>query len=370
MLVLVTSRLEIESPEMHLVVQSDRIVVQEMALTDEKKHSQENSVSSKDELTEGSEASGLPDESLNGDNASEAISESNDSDSEDIEVEVVYSPQEDGAEGSTPAESSKDGDVADQDDEAEFLEEDLFVSPDDSDVELVELGQQASDGAPEDEALQEALEAKKAEVAELEARVRSLEEGNEVLGIEKEELNTRLLRSMADLENYRRRSEREKEELRKYGVEKVVADLVPAVDNMERALNHAQEQGESNSLVEGIEMVHRQILGTLKKYGVVPFDSKAEPFDPQRHEAIQQVESTEVDTGTIVEEYQKGYFIHDRLLRPALVVVAKRVEAVQSDDGGESSKDVDEAVIRETEEDSTSGDVEEGAATKDDSGEN
>ncbi len=197
-----------------------------------------------------------------------------------------------------------------------------------------------------------------------EERAQLLEEKEQVEE-EKEQLNNRLLRAVADLENYRRRSEREKEELKRYGIKDVVLELIPAVDNMERALEHAREKadGESKSLFEGVEMVYRQILTALKKHGVQGFDSVGEQFDPERHDAIQQVETSEHATGTIVEEFQKGYFLHDRLVRAALVSVAKYVptdedEEVQPQQEEEESapEDVsDVEVSQEAEKSATDG---------------
>ena len=235
------------------------------------------------------------------------------------------------------------------------LEEDLFLSPDDDDGVVIDLDEDApedpaadeeepeneasasEDAGDEDDELQEAEEDAS---EELRVRIAALEEEVAKAVKEKEEVSDRLLRAAADLENFRRRAEREKEELRKYGSDKVVSELLPAVDNMERALQHADERQEDSSLVEGIQMVYRQLLSALKKHGVEGFESRGEPFDPTRHEAIQQVESTEVDTGTVVEQYQKGYFLHDRLLRPALVSVAKRVQAPENE---ASTDDIEEA---------------------------
>ena len=153
----------------------------------------------------------------------------------------------------------------------------------------------------------------------------SLQKKYEALEQEREQINNRLLRTAADLENYRRRSQREKEELRRYGIDGVVSELIPVVDNMERALEHAEAHDTNGSLLDGVKMVYRQFVTALKKHGVEGFESVGDTFNPERHEAIQQVETTDVDTGTIMEEFQKGYFLHDRLLRPALVSVAKRV---------------------------------------------
>ena len=246
---------------------------------------------------------------------------------------------------------------AGHEEESENLDDDLFLSPDDEDddEEVIVLGEEDSDADDDDEdddddALSEANEALK---SELEAARTQLGEVSE----ERDELKNKLMRSVADLENYRRRADREKEDLRKYGIDKVVSDLIPAVDNLERALQHAEGREDPASIVDGVTMIYKQIVNALAKYGVQGFVSKGELFDPQRHEAIQQVESTEFDTGTIVEEYQKGYFLHDRLLRPALVAVAKRIDAPQTEDSGDEDQ-VEAASEPE-------GDSDEGAAAQD-----
>lgn len=159
-----------------------------------------------------------------------------------------------------------------------------------------------------------------------------LTEAHEELKEEAEQLNTRMMRAVADLENYRRRSEREKEDLKRYGIDDVVSELIPVVDNLERALGHADDQGDESSLADGVRMVYRQLITALKKHGVEGFESVGEMFNPERHEAIQQVETPDHETGTVIEQFQKGYFLHDRLLRPALVSVAKHVEPEQDEE--------------------------------------
>lgn len=199
--------------------------------------------------------------------------------------------------------------------EADSVDDALFLSPDDSEGEVIDVN--GGGGVTE---LQQDL------VAENEALKKQVEE----LSTECEEQKNRVLRVAADLENFRRRSQREKEDLRKYGIDRVVMELLPAIDNLERALQHATSESGENSMTEGVRMVYRQLLSALEKHGVEGFDSKGTAFDPQRHEALQQVESTELATGTVVDEYQRGYFLHDRLLRPALVSVAKNVQSVNS----------------------------------------
>lgn len=248
--------------------------------------------------------------------------------------------------------SSDDADDASDDDE---LHDDIFVSPDDEDVEVVddlESDDDASDDgdgasatddeadgdAEEDDGQQERIAELSDKVEQQQQRIDELEQNLEEARQERDEFNEKMLRKAADLDNFRRRAKREKEELKKYGIDDFVLELIPALDNMERALEHARSDASNDSMVDGVEMVYRQINTALEKHGVQGFDAVGERFDPEQHEAIQQVETSEHDTGTVLEEFQKGYFLHDRLLRPALVSVAKYVE---SDDEGGAVADVD-----------------------------
>ena len=274
--------------------------------------------------------------------------ESEDQDSEDGDSEASESE-------STESESTDSKDVEEQDlgDELSDLEDDLFLSPDDDEGEVVDLVEDSGPdvkvveielGGGEETVTESEVDILTAELDSRQNEIVELEKAVEEITATKEEINAKMLRVAADLENYRRRSEREKTELKRYGIDRVMMDLIPAVDNMERALNHAEERGEDSPLVEGIEMVYRQFISALKKHGVEGFESKGDAFDPQRHEAIQQVETTEEKTGTIMEQYQKGYFLHDRLIRPALVSVAKRIEAPEDDENTEEEEDSSEEV--------------------------
>ena len=130
------------------------------------------------------------------------------------------------------------------------------------------------------------------------------------------------LRERADLENYRKRVQREKEEILKYGNENFVLDVLPALDNMERALAHASEEGLS-AIIEGVKLTLSMLLSSLKKYGVTPLDATpGTPFDPAFHQAMNQVESAEFAPNTVAAELQKGYLLNERLIRPAMVSVA------------------------------------------------
>ncbi len=143
---------------------------------------------------------------------------------------------------------------------------------------------------------------------------------------EKNELSDRLLRTMAEFDNYRKRVAREKEDLIKYGNEKFAFDLLSVMDNFERSLEQARTSQEVEPVIEGIEMILKQFVSALEKFHVKPFESVGEPFDPERHEAMAQQEHDEYDENTVVEEYQKGYCLKEKLLRPARVIVSKNKE--------------------------------------------
>ncbi len=129
------------------------------------------------------------------------------------------------------------------------------------------------------------------------------------------------LRERADLENYRKRVQREKEDLLKYGNESLLLEILPAVDSMEMALSHATEESGS-AVIEGVTLTLTMLLSTLKKFGATPMESKGKVFDPAFHQAMTQVESSGSAPNTVIDEYQKGYMLNDRLLRAALVSVA------------------------------------------------
>ena len=131
------------------------------------------------------------------------------------------------------------------------------------------------------------------------------------------------LRERADLENFKRRMQRDKAEALRFANEPLIRDLLPILDNLERAVSHAQDGGNSQPLVEGVSLVLRSFLDMVEKHGVSRVSAKGQLFDPAKHEAMAQVENTEVVPNTVVDEYAPAYSLHDRLLRPALVVVAK-----------------------------------------------
>ncbi|MGE6763885.1 nucleotide exchange factor GrpE [Corallococcus interemptor] len=137
----------------------------------------------------------------------------------------------------------------------------------------------------------------------------------------------RAIRSAADLENYRKRAQKEKEDVQKFGVEKLLKDLLPVVDNLDRALDAASKSSDFDSFQKGVAMTRKSFEDSLARHGVKGFSAKGQPFDPRVHEAIQQVESADVPAGHVLFEVTRGFYLNDRLVRPAMVVVARAPEA-------------------------------------------
>jgi len=171
---------------------------------------------------------------------------------------------------------------------------------------------------------------------ELEARVAELEEN---LATTKD----LLVRRQADFDNFRRRVLKERQENQNYGHENFVKELLPVVDNLERALEHAKENEGAEilaGLLEGVELVSRELLGCLQKHGVTPIEAAGKAFDPTVHEAMGQAPDGSVPANTVIQVFQQGYELRDHLLRPARVIVAMAPpespaeggEAVQEDD--------------------------------------
>ena len=135
----------------------------------------------------------------------------------------------------------------------------------------------------------------------------------------------RFLRERADMENYRRRVGREKEELLNYGNKSLLEEILPIIDNLERALAHASDESQGG-VVEGIRITHAMLLSALKKFSVTPIESVGAPFDSAFHQAMVQVPTDQCEPNTVVEEYQKGYMLKERLLRPSMVSVATQIK--------------------------------------------
>jgi molecular chaperone GrpE len=150
----------------------------------------------------------------------------------------------------------------------------------------------------------------------------SLQNQIESLQQEKDEIYQKMLRLQAEFENFKKRSQKEKEAERKYKAQDIATELLPAMDNFERALQ-VEVTDATSSLIEGITMVHRQLVDALKSQGVEAIDSIGKEFDPNIHHAVMQIEDDELESNTVVEEMQKGYMLKDRVIRPAMVKVNK-----------------------------------------------
>lgn len=140
---------------------------------------------------------------------------------------------------------------------------------------------------------------------------------------EAQEHYERFLRTAAELDNFRKRKEREVSDLRKYANQNLLRELLNVVDNLERAIGATQDTGTADGLVEGVDMTLKELLKIFENAGVKPIAAVDQPFDPNLHEAVMQEENENIPENTVIRELQKGYQIHDRLLRPAMVVVSR-----------------------------------------------
>jgi len=177
---------------------------------------------------------------------------------------------------------------------------------------VIEAEPEGGEAGPSVEAL---LAEKDGLAAQLEM---SLAKGRETMERLKEE-HDRHLRAAADLDNYKKRAQKEREDVQKFGVERLLKDLIPILDNLERAL---QAAAEDDPLAGGVRLVLRTFEETLGRHGVTAFSALGQPFDPRLHEALMQVAATDRPAGTVVLEHGRGFLLNDRLVRPAMVGVA------------------------------------------------
>ncbi len=207
-----------------------------------------------------------------------------------------------------------------------------------SDEKPEESGIETLDGPDADieAAIDEAVQAVEESARKRAAGTSSVAEGSEDeaprteverLTAEVAALRDRSLRTLADFDNYRKRVERERGEDRRYGAQELLREVVGIVDNLERA---SLAEGSLEDLRQGVAMILRQLEDLMKRSGVSRVEAVGEVFDPSVHEAVSRVEDPDVSEATVVEEFQAGYLIHDRLLRPSIV----RVAVPASDDDG------------------------------------
>ncbi len=166
---------------------------------------------------------------------------------------------------------------------------------------------------------------------EYKKRIKELEEENK-------DLKDQLLRKQADFENFRKRMFREREEAIKYANSKLLLDLTSIIDDFERAIQSAENSRDFDSFFEGVSMIEKRMTSMLeKRWGLKRFSSIGEAFNPERHEAIAMEESDKYDKSVVLEDYQKGYMFHDRLLRPAKVKVSKPVAVLDNSEGNKEN---------------------------------
>ena len=238
----------------------------------------------------------------------EEADEGNDEDEIPVEVEDVDVP---GVKVPDPGESSFEGTAEVADSSGQLSHEDL--------LELVGQGEQ------EKAALGKQFE----------------ELGQELEAVEKEKKNhyERLLRSVADMENLRKRTRKDVEDSKIDARSKAIKEILPVIDNLDRALTHAEQTTDDTAgIIDGVKLVLRQFQQALDRLDVRPVDAKGKPFDPNIHEAVSQAPSDDVPPGSCLEVLQRGYTIGDRLLRPSLVVVAQAPPAEPAPEEAEPSE--------------------------------
>ena len=153
--------------------------------------------------------------------------------------------------------------------------------------------------------------------------IKELENKLEVAENESKDNYDRMLRTSAEFENYKKRSAREISEFRKYANESIIKDILPVIDNMERALDLSSKNKDINTaILEGVDMTLKGIMKIFENYGVKKIEAFEKPFDPVYHQAVSQRDTDKYPENTVVDELQKGYLIHDRLLRPSMVIVS------------------------------------------------
>ncbi len=179
----------------------------------------------------------------------------------------------------------------------------------------------------EDKDILEEMEEEYAEDASIQElpgqEIERLKSELEAMEAEAKENHGKYLRAMADLDNYRKRAQKEITDARSFANETLISELLPVIDNFERALEHACGEQGDESIRDGVRLITDQMFGVLKKFGLEEIKALGERFDPGLHHAISEEESADAEPGTVLKVFQKGYFLKGKLVRPAMVVVAK-----------------------------------------------
>lgn len=180
--------------------------------------------------------------------------------------------------------------------------------------------------APEQETIEMRSQSETASIEEIDKLQQELNEAN-----------NKYLRLYAEFENYKKRTNKDKEELIKYGNESLIYELLTVIDNLEMALKHSMGNS-SLGLVQGVEITYKELMKTLEKFGLSVIEAKGKIFDPAVHHAMSQVERDDIDENIVVEEYRKGYKLKDKVIRPSLVAVSKKISKSQPEETAETEK--------------------------------
>lgn len=176
--------------------------------------------------------------------------------------------------------------------------------------------------------------------AALQAQVDALEGRTRELSTRLDEERERTLRALADLDNARKRAQREREDVVRYGLERVLKDLLPVVDNLDRAVSLGERSGSWEGLGQGVKMTLKLLEDTLARHGLHAFTARGQPFDPHLHEAMGHEERTDVAPNTVSTEVLRGFTLNDRLVRPALVMVARPPQSTEAERAPEATAPV------------------------------
>ncbi|HDN84275.1 nucleotide exchange factor GrpE [Candidatus Aerophobetes bacterium] len=182
----------------------------------------------------------------------------------------------------------------------------------------------------------EEVEKLKKEVSSLKEKIKQLEKQIESSDKEAEEYLDHLKRLKAEFENYKKRMVRERQQLINWAVEDIIKEFLPVLDDLERAIESTEVSSDFSSLAQGIKMVHQQFKGILQKKGLQEIPAKGQEFNPHLHEAIMRIESNDHPDNVVVEEMRKGYKFKDKVLRPAMVKVNRRKDALSADNHQEN----------------------------------
>ncbi len=190
-------------------------------------------------------------------------------------------------------------------------------------LKAVEKRTGGSKEEPVESAAATSVDPRDTEISDLKAQLEfSAGKGRELMGKLKDE-HEKMLRAAADLENFKKRAQKEKDEVQRFGIEKLLKDFLPVFDNFDRGLEAAKSSADYESFKKGVEMTRKLFEDTLGKHGVKAFSAKGQLFDPNRHEAMTAIETADLPANHVHSEILRGFTLNDRLVRPALVVVSR-----------------------------------------------